>query len=55
MCGISVCLAPDGDFFTALRAGKADIVTDHIESFTKRGVVASGAEMRPISLSVLQD
>ena len=41
-----VCLAPDGDFFTALRAGKADIVTDHIESFTKRGVkVASGAEI----------
>ena len=37
---------PDGDFFTALRAGKADIVTDHIESFTKRGVkVASGAEI----------
>ena len=41
-----VCLAPDGDFFTALRAGKADIVTDHIESFTKRGVkVVSGAEI----------
>ena len=41
-----VCLAPDGDFFTALRAGKADIVTDRIESFTKRGVkVASGAEI----------
>ena len=41
-----VCLAPDGDFFTALRASKADIVTDQIESFTKRGVkVASGAEI----------
>ena len=41
-----VCLAPDGDFFAALRAGTADIVTDHIECFTKRGVkVKSGAEI----------
>ena len=41
-----VCLAPDGDFFAALRAGKADIVTDHIESFTKRGVkVKTGEEI----------
>ncbi len=41
-----VCLAPDGDFFAALSAGTADIVTDHIECFTKRGVkVKSGAEI----------
>ena len=41
-----VCLAPDGDFFAALRAGTADIVTDHIDSFTKRGIkLASGAEV----------
>ena len=41
-----VCLAPDGDFFAALRAGTADIVTDHIDSFTKRGIkLASGSEV----------
>ena len=41
-----VCLAPDGDFFAALRAGTADIVTDHIDSFTKRGIkLASGGEV----------
>ena len=41
-----VCLAPDGDFFAALRAGTADIVTDHINSFTKRGIkLASGGEV----------
>ncbi len=41
-----VCLAPDGDFFAALRAGKADIVTDQIDSFTKRGIkLASGGEV----------
>ena len=26
-----ICLAPDGDFFTAICDGKADIATDHIE------------------------
>ncbi len=41
-----VCLAPDGDFFAALRAGTADIVTDEIDSFTKRGIkLASGGEV----------
>ena len=33
-----VCLAPDGDFFTAMREGRVDIVTDHIESFTESGL-----------------
>ncbi|QYJ78249.1 flavin-containing monooxygenase [Shewanella acanthi] len=33
-----LCAAPDGDFFTALRSGKANIVTDHIECFTEKGI-----------------
>ncbi|MBL6787430.1 MAG: NAD(P)/FAD-dependent oxidoreductase [PS1 clade bacterium] len=41
-----VCLAPDGDFFAALRRGKADIVTDHIDTFTSHGVkLKSGEEI----------
>ena len=32
------CLAPDGDFFAPIRDGKASIVTDHIECFTKNGI-----------------
>src|SRR5580700_3220820 len=28
-----MCLAPDGDFFDAIKGGTAEIVTDHIESF----------------------
>ncbi|WP_297734691.1 NAD(P)/FAD-dependent oxidoreductase [uncultured Maricaulis sp.] len=37
------CLAPDGDFFQALKSGKADIVTDQIERFTETGIqLASG-------------
>ncbi len=38
-----LCLVPDSDFFTAMREGKVDIVTDQIERFTPTGVrLASG-------------
>jgi monooxygenase len=41
-----MCLVPDGDFFAAIRSGKADVVTDHIEEFTPRGLrLRSGAEL----------
>ena len=33
-----LCLAPDGDFFTAIKNGKASVVTDHIESFDETGI-----------------
>jgi monooxygenase len=33
-----LCLIPDSDLFNALRAGKASIVTDHITSFTEKGI-----------------
>jgi monooxygenase len=39
-----VCLAPDGDFFTSLRQGKSDIVTDHIEAFTETGIALKSGE-----------
>ena len=32
------CAAPDGDFFSPIRARKASIVTDHIECITKNGI-----------------
>jgi monooxygenase len=41
-----LCLAPDGDFFAAIRAGSASVVTDHIETFTPAGVrLRSGEEL----------
>ena len=41
-----MCLAPDGDFFKALKSGKADIVTDHIDTFTEKGIrLKSGKEL----------
>jgi monooxygenase len=33
-----LCLAPDGDFFAAIRSGKVSIATDQIEAFTERGI-----------------
>ncbi|HEU5251900.1 MAG TPA: NAD(P)/FAD-dependent oxidoreductase [Solirubrobacterales bacterium] len=41
-----VCLVPGGDLFEALRSGKAEVVTDQIETFTEKGVkLASGREL----------
>lgn len=33
-----LCLVPDDDLFEAMKAGKAEIVTDHIEVFEKNGI-----------------
>jgi len=41
-----LCLAPNGDLFRTIRSGKADVVTDTIEKFTKTGIkLNSGAEL----------
>jgi cation diffusion facilitator CzcD-associated flavoprotein CzcO len=41
-----LCLVPDGDFFDALKAGRASVVTDTIASFTEAGVqLQSGATL----------
>jgi cation diffusion facilitator CzcD-associated flavoprotein CzcO len=41
-----LCLAPDGDFFKALKTGQASVATDHIETFTQRGIrLRSGDEL----------
>jgi monooxygenase len=33
-----MCFAPDGDFFTAIRSGKASMVTDRVRAFTETGI-----------------
>lgn len=41
-----ICLVPDADLFTALRSGKAAIVTDQIARFTPTGItLESGKEL----------
>lgn len=33
-----LCLVPNGDLFKAIRTGKAEVVTDQIETFTETGI-----------------
>ncbi|NQV95597.1 MAG: NAD(P)/FAD-dependent oxidoreductase, partial [Sphingomonadales bacterium] len=33
-----LCLVPDSDLFDSIKSGKASIVTDHVEVFTKDGI-----------------
>ncbi len=33
-----LCLVPDADFFEAMKAGQASVVTDHIERFDRTGI-----------------
>jgi monooxygenase len=41
-----LCLVPDGDLFTAIREGRASVVTDQIETFTEKGLrLRSGADL----------
>ncbi|WP_139980022.1 flavin-containing monooxygenase [Nocardioides litoris] len=41
-----LCVVPNSDLFRALRSGKADVVTDTIETFTETGIrLASGREL----------
>ena len=41
-----LCLAPDGDLFTAIRQGRASVVTDHVDTFTETGIrLRSGEEL----------
>lgn len=40
-----VCLCPDADFFQAMKAGKADVVTDHIKNFSENGIELKSGEV----------
>lgn len=40
-----LCLVPDNDMFSAIREGKASIVTDTIDTFTEDGVQVSSGEV----------
>ncbi len=41
-----LCLVPDADFFRTIRQGKVSVVTDHIETFTEKGIrLKSGTEL----------
>jgi monooxygenase len=39
-----LCLVPDSDLFSAIREGRASVVTDHIETFTETGLRLKSGE-----------
>jgi monooxygenase len=47
-----ICLAPDGDIFDAVRTGRAEIVTDSIERFTRDGILLTSGEVLPADVIV---
>ena len=41
-----MCAVPGGDLFKAIKSGRAEVVTDHIETFTETGIrLRSGREL----------
>ena len=41
-----LCAVPDGDMFTAIREGRAEVVTDHIDEFNSEGIqLKSGKQL----------
>jgi monooxygenase len=47
-----LCLVPNGDMFTAIAEGKADIATGHIETFTETGIKLTSGEELPADIIV---
>ena len=47
-----LCLAPDGDFFKTLRSGKASVETDHIDCFTRKGILLKSGKELPADLII---
>lgn len=47
-----VCLDPDGDLFTALREGRAEVVTDTVDRFTPDGVTLASGRHLPADIVV---
>jgi monooxygenase len=42
-----LCLVPDADMFKEIKAGRASVVTDHIDTFTNDGIrLKSGRELK---------
>ncbi|MFB7719287.1 flavin-containing monooxygenase [Nocardia sp. NPDC056100] len=47
-----LCLAPDGDFFAAIRRGDASVVTDRIARFTESGILLESGRELPADVIV---
>lgn len=47
-----LALVPDGDFFSAMRAGKVSVVTDKIERFEQNGVRLASGALQPADIVI---
>lgn len=47
-----LCLAPDGDLFQTIKAGKAEVVTDSITTFTPEGIALRSGRCLPADVIV---
>ena len=47
-----LCVVPDGDLFTAIRAGTASVVTDHIDRFVPGGIRLRSGRTLPADVVV---
>jgi monooxygenase len=47
-----VCVAPDGDLFNTIKAGRASIVTDHIDGFAEEGIRLRSGRTLPADIIV---
>ncbi|MCM6778122.1 NAD(P)/FAD-dependent oxidoreductase [Nocardia sp. CDC159] len=47
-----LCAVPDADFFKAMRKGKAEVVTDHIDTFVPEGIRLRSGRVLPADIVV---
>jgi monooxygenase len=47
-----MCLIPDGDLYTSLSSGRAEVVTDHIATFTEHGIALESGRVLPADIIV---
>jgi monooxygenase len=47
-----MCIAADADLFRAIASGKAEVVTDHIETFTENGLLLKSGRELPADVIV---
>ncbi|PPJ04910.1 FAD-containing monooxygenase EthA [Nocardia nova] len=47
-----LCAVPDADFFKAMRKGKAEVVTDHIDTFVPEGIRLTSGRVLPADIVI---
>ncbi|GAB2677614.1 flavin-containing monooxygenase [Nocardia goodfellowii] len=47
-----LCAVPDADFFKAMKKGKAEVVTDHIETFVPEGIQLKSGRVLPADIVI---